>query len=86
MIDTLAERLALAARRRQEVGLPSEQTSAYRLVSGAGDALPGLYVEALGEVAFVRLREPQWMRAELVPALVKALQQIGFSALYLCCD
>lgn len=86
MIDTLAERLALAARRRQEVGLPSEQTSAYRLVSGAGDALPGLYIEALGKVAFVRLREPQWMRAEVVPPLVKALQQIGFSALYLCCD
>ena len=86
MIETLAKRLETAAQRRREAGLPSEQTSAYRLVSGAGDGLPGLYVEALGEVAFVRLREPQWMRADVVPTLAKGLREIGFSALYLCCD
>ena len=86
MIENLAERLALAAHRRRQAGLPSEHTSAYRLVSGAGDDLPGLYIEALGEVAFVRLRETRWMRSEVVPALAKGLRDIGFNALYLCCD
>lgn len=86
MIENLPKGLATAAHRRQQAGLPSEHTTAYRLVSGAGDGLAGLYIEALDKVAFVRLREPQWMQAAVVPALAKGLREIGFEAMYLSCD
>lgn len=66
--------------------MPSPQTDAYRLVSGAGDGLDGLYIEALGTVAFARLRHPQWIVPEVVPALVDALRGLGFTALRLICD
>lgn len=44
---------AVAARR--DLGLPSGDTNAYRLVHGEGDGLPGLIVDVLGDVACVQL-------------------------------
>jgi 23S rRNA (cytosine1962-C5)-methyltransferase len=43
---------ALALRTR--IGLPSEQTNAYRLINSEGDGLPGLVVDVYGSVAAVQ--------------------------------
>ena len=44
---------ALALRRR--FGLPSEETTGYRLAFGEGDGVPGLVADVLGKVASVQL-------------------------------
>ncbi len=47
--DSIEARVAKAiARRRPLLGLPSEQTSCFRLIHGEGDGLPGLFVDRLG--------------------------------------
>ncbi len=46
---------AAAALRREVLGLPSEQTTGYRLVHAEGDDLPGLVVDVFGDVAAVQL-------------------------------
>ena len=50
-----------------------EETTAYRLVNGEGDALPGLTVDRYGDYLMVQLYSAAW-DAHL-PALTKALQQ-----------
>lgn len=75
-----------AARRRQLADLPNASTTVYRLLSGAGDGLPGLYIEALGSTAFVRLRSPEWMQLKWVSPLAEALRDHGFQSMYLSCD
>ncbi|HLV67779.1 MAG TPA: class I SAM-dependent rRNA methyltransferase [Polyangiaceae bacterium] len=49
------ERLQAAIARRRVLGLPSEQTTGFRLVHAEGDALPGLIVDRLGDVLAVQL-------------------------------
>jgi 23S rRNA (cytosine1962-C5)-methyltransferase len=49
------ERLARAKGLRARVGLPSADTTAYRLVNSEGDDLPGLVVDVFGEVAAVQI-------------------------------
>jgi 23S rRNA (cytosine1962-C5)-methyltransferase len=49
------ERLSAAAALRADLGLPSPETSAYRLVHGEGDGLPGLIVDVLGDTVVVQL-------------------------------
>lgn len=50
------ERIHQAAGLRRTLGLPADgTTSAYRLVHGEGDRLPGLIVDVLGDVAAVQL-------------------------------
>lgn len=78
--------LRAAAQRRKRAGLPNAATNAYRLVCGAGDGLPGLYIEALGSTAFVRLRSPDWMRVDFVSPMAAALREQGFESIYLSCD
>ncbi|MFW5920332.1 MAG: class I SAM-dependent rRNA methyltransferase [Polyangiales bacterium] len=52
----LGERIEHAAGwRRGLLGLPSEQTTGYRLVHGEGDGLAGLVVDVVGDVAIVQL-------------------------------
>lgn len=51
----LRSRIERAADRRRELDLPSPDTSAYRLVHGEGDELPGLIVDVLGDVVAVQL-------------------------------
>jgi 23S rRNA (cytosine1962-C5)-methyltransferase len=55
-LDTawLNARLADARDLRARIGLPSEQTNAYRLVNSEGDALPGLVVDVFGDAAVVQ--------------------------------
>lgn len=50
----LRQRLDEARRLRERLGLPSEQTTAYRLVNAEGDGLPGLVIDVYGEVLAVQ--------------------------------
>lgn len=47
-------RLQRAKERRQLLGLPSSETSAVRIVNSEGDDLPGLIVDAFGDVIVVQ--------------------------------
>jgi len=51
----IASRLERAVERRRELGLPSSETNAVRLVHGEGDDLPGLIVDQLGEALSIQL-------------------------------
>ncbi len=51
-------RIADAFRMRRILGLPSEQTSAFRLIHGEGDFLPGLVVDVYGHTAVVQAHSP----------------------------
>ncbi len=51
----LRDRIHRAFAQRKQLGLPAEETNAYRLVHGEGDGLPGLIVDVLGDVAVVQL-------------------------------
>lgn len=66
----LAERVAAAERLRSLV-LPPE-TTAYRLVNGAGDGLPGLVVDRYGPLLVVRVYSRAW--EPHLPLLVSALE------------
>lgn len=52
---TIGRRLDDALRLRRRIGLPSADTTGYRLVHAEGDHLPGLVVDVLGDVAAVQL-------------------------------
>jgi 23S rRNA (cytosine1962-C5)-methyltransferase len=49
------ERIARAQLRRRDLGLPSAETTAYRLVHAEGDGLPGLIVDVFGDVCVMQL-------------------------------
>ncbi|MFO0553542.1 MAG: class I SAM-dependent rRNA methyltransferase [Polyangiaceae bacterium] len=51
----LRSRIEKAKHAREELGLPSEETTVYRLVHGEGDGLPGLIVDVLGDTVAVQL-------------------------------
>jgi 23S rRNA (cytosine1962-C5)-methyltransferase len=48
-------RFERARARRARVGLPTPETSAYRLINSEGDDLPGLVVDVFGEAAVVQV-------------------------------
>lgn len=50
----IARRLGEAVALRQRLGLPSEATTAYRLVNSEGDGLPGLVVDVYGTLGAVQ--------------------------------
>lgn len=50
----LGERISAAVARRQRFGLPSAETTGFRLVHAEGDDLPGLVVDCLGDVLAVQ--------------------------------
>lgn len=50
----LERRLHEAVRLRRRLGFPSTDTNAYRLVNSEGDGLPGVAIDAYGEVAAVQ--------------------------------
>lgn len=52
---SIGRRLEQAKALRRRVGLPSAETTGYRLVHSEGDGLPGLIVDILGSVASVQL-------------------------------
>jgi 23S rRNA G2069 N7-methylase RlmK/C1962 C5-methylase RlmI len=67
----LRERLLQASDLRRACGLPSESTSAYRLVNSEGDRLSGLTVDVFGETA-VAVASALWLeqrREDVLAAL-----------------
>lgn len=63
-VALLQSRLRAAVERRSRVGLPAPDTTAYRLVHGEGDLLPGLVVDRLGEGLVIQLGTAAWARLE----------------------
>jgi 23S rRNA (cytosine1962-C5)-methyltransferase len=60
-----ARRLAAARDLRRDIlGLPSPETTAYRLVNSEGDGLPGLTVDIFGDVAVAQLTSLGMKRRE----------------------
>lgn len=69
---TLLEKRVREARGlRERLGLPSEETTAYRLINSEGDALPGLVVDVYGDVLAVQFTAlgPKRLEAEIYDAL-----------------
>lgn len=60
----LRHRLHRAFAARKALGLPDDRTSAFRLVHGEADGLPGLIVDVLGDVACVQLNTAGVRRRE----------------------
>jgi 23S rRNA G2069 N7-methylase RlmK/C1962 C5-methylase RlmI len=56
------QRLAQAARARAALGLPSGDTTAWRLVNSEGDSLSGLVVDVYGDLAVVQA-SARWVQA-----------------------
>ncbi len=52
--DVVRERLAAALSAREALGLPSDDTTVYRVVNSEGDLLTGLIVDRLGDVAVMQ--------------------------------
>jgi 23S rRNA (cytosine1962-C5)-methyltransferase len=70
----LAARIAEALDLRKRLGLPSEETDAYRLVNSEGDSLPGLVVDVYGDAACVQFTAFAMKRRE--QAIYAALEQL----------
>jgi 23S rRNA (cytosine1962-C5)-methyltransferase len=77
-IDAAFFRRQIGAARalRARLGLPSDRTSAYRLVNSEGDDLPGLVVDVFGDAAVVQITTlgMAQRRADLFDALEDALR------------
>lgn len=69
-------RIGQAIERRKALGLPSEDTTAYRLVHAEGDDLPGLIVDRYGDALVVQVGTIGMKRrlGILLDALVTALE------------
>ncbi|MDE6197031.1 MAG: class I SAM-dependent rRNA methyltransferase [Muribaculaceae bacterium] len=76
-------RLRQACAMRRALGLPSEQTDAYRLVHGEGDFLPGLVVDIYGKTAVVQAHSPgmHFARKAIAEALT-AIDGLGVESVY----
>lgn len=72
------QRLANASQLRNRIGLPSDQTNAYRLVCGEGDFLPGLIVDVYGTVAVLQAHSDGMYRArqEIAAAILATVPQV----------
>lgn len=70
--NLLRSRLETAQNLRRDLDLPNNETTAYRLVHGEGDGLPGLVVDVLGRQVSVQLGTiGLWQRREEVFALLR---------------
>ncbi|MCB9508431.1 MAG: class I SAM-dependent rRNA methyltransferase [Myxococcales bacterium] len=74
--DAVREAVARAAARRVAAGLGGD-TTAYRLVHDRWDALPGVRVDRLGDVASIRLRAAEVTTPSYVETLAAALAETG---------
>lgn len=74
LLRLLSLRIAAASALRQRLHLPSADTTAFRLVNGEGDALPGLVIDVYGRVAAVQFTTLGMKRREA--AVFDALQQL----------
>lgn len=85
----IARRVQEAVGLRKRLGLPSEETTAYRLVSSEGDGLPGLVVDVYGDVVAVqftalglKLREEavyDALEAAMAPRAIVEVSAGGFA-------
>lgn len=77
--------LLAAAFERRGVGITSI-TSAYRLCDGAGDGVPGLYIDRYGPAAILSVYDDAGMTdasmAGAVAAIFELLQPVGVEAVY----
>ena len=67
-------RIEAALARRQRLDLPSERTTAYRLINSEGDDLPGLVVDIFGSTVAVQLTTLGLALRR--PAIFEALRQV----------
>lgn len=76
-------RLEQAASMRRALGLPSDTTTAYRLVHGEGDFLPGLVVDIYGATAVVQAHSPgmHFARKTVAEALM-TIPELGVRSVY----
>ena len=74
--ERVGEGIAAAAARRADAGLGGD-TTAFRLVHREADAMPGLTIDRLGDVAWVVFRDPRWVAGPALDALLAALQAHG---------
>lgn len=71
-LPLLETRLRAAHQRRQAAGLPSEDTSGYRLFNADGDGLPGLVVDRFGSTLVVQFGTlGMYQRAQLVVEVLR---------------
>jgi 23S rRNA (cytosine1962-C5)-methyltransferase len=85
--ETLLQRLDAALGRRHSAGLPAAgRTTAFRLLHDAADDVPGLLVDAFGDVAVARLRTPAWQDPERVRTLAGVLAQRGWGRMWALVD
>jgi 23S rRNA (cytosine1962-C5)-methyltransferase len=71
----IAARVAAAYDRRLRLGLPSADTTAFRLVNSEGDGLPGLIVDIYGDTAAVQFSALGMKRRQ--DAVVAALRSLA---------
>jgi 23S rRNA (cytosine1962-C5)-methyltransferase len=72
----IARRVSEAIGLRKRLGLPSDETTAYRLINSEGDALPGVVVDLYGDVCAVQFTALGMKRreAELHDAIAQLLK------------
>jgi len=73
------DRVEKAAERRRTFGLPSDDTTAFRLVHAEGDDLPGLIVDRLGDVYSVQIGSIGVKQRE--SAVLGVLERLGARAI-----
>ncbi|MDB4987970.1 MAG: uncharacterized protein JWN04_3148 [Myxococcaceae bacterium] len=77
----IAKQLARALQKRVALGLPSEATSAYRLLHGEGDGVEGLTVDVYGRYLVASLYTEAY--AERERGWIDALGKLDFDGVYL---
>ena len=70
-----AERITKAVERRRAFELPSQETTAFRLVHAEGDDLPGLIIDRLGDAFSIQIGSIGVKRRE--EAVLAALERLG---------
>ncbi len=76
-------RLTEAFAMRCALGLPNERSTAFRLVHGEGDFLPGLVVDIYGTTAVVQAHSPGMHFArEIIAKELAALEGLGIESVY----
>lgn len=81
--DFYHSRLLQAVALRRALGLPNENTDAFRLVHGEGDFLPGLVVDIYGHTAVIQAHSPGMHFARNTIAEVLAgIEDLGVRSVY----
>ena len=76
----LSHSIRQAAARRADAGLPSPETTTFRLVHDQADSLDGVIVDVFGTVAVLRLRtRARWSDTSAVVDSAHALKELGYS-------